>query len=95
MECPECKKSISMFKMKKELVCPNCGTLLRCENFLKMMVIGLTVIAIVTFILDLFPSTLFTSAVYYAVLCLAVIYYISNTINYTVVRKSKDRTDEK
>jgi hypothetical protein len=92
MKCPHCQHSISLLRVKEEFNCPNCGSLLRCGNYTKILLIALAICAAITFVLDFFRFSFFIIVLYNVVIFLAVMLKCSQKLDCAVLRGPADKS---
>jgi hypothetical protein len=49
MNCPHCENNIPLYKVKAEFGCAKCGSLIRGENYIKTMLVGLAIYLAIQF----------------------------------------------
>jgi hypothetical protein len=95
MKCPHCDNSISLLRVKEEFYCPNCGSLLRCGNYMKILLIALAICAAITFVLDFVRFSFFVIVLYNVVIFLVVMLKFAKKLDCLVLRESADKNAHK
>jgi|GEM_PF-2852149 len=92
MTCPKCEENISILKVREELSCPKCGSLIKCGNYTKVWLTAVAVFLIITFIVDfLHIENFFIIVLYNVIIFVIVMHVYSKKIRCTVVREGDSK----
>lgn len=50
LRCPHCTNNISLLKVREEFICPTCGSMIKCGNYLEISLKSLAIYFAVTFV---------------------------------------------
>ena len=93
MRCPNCNKSISIFKAKNEFTCPQCRSLLKCDNYLKDFFKSTAPYVLIGFFIDMFVGNIAILAIVDLVIFMLMMSAFSNKIDCHAAQSPSSRND--